>query len=172
MNPSPPWVTLAAAVVCICTVTILAVRGPLSPPPAPTLTIDVVAHQWWWEFEYPTLGITTYDELHVPSDSVVRFRMASADVLHAFRMPGVNQSVTLVPGRWRELDVPVGATGESYGTCDATCGCGAVCMRFRIVASARDDFRRWILRQDALPALSRPPSRQAAPACAAVLASD
>ena len=166
MRPTSPWATLVAAAACLCIGAVLAVQGPLSRPPAPALTIDAVAHQWWWEFEYPTLGITTYDELHVPGDSVVRFRMASADVIHTFWMPGVDQAVILVPGRWRELDVGVGAPGEWYGTCDASCGCGTVCMRFRIVASARDDFSRWVAEQVLLSDPPQRPPQKAAPNCA------
>ncbi len=34
--------------------------------PAETLPIRVIAHQWWWEFNYPTLGVETGDEFHIP----------------------------------------------------------------------------------------------------------
>jgi len=27
----------------------------------------VIGHQWWWEFRYPDLGITTANELHLPA---------------------------------------------------------------------------------------------------------
>src|SRR6476646_6258624 len=32
-------------------------------PPANALHATVIGHQWWWEFRYPSLGITTADEL-------------------------------------------------------------------------------------------------------------
>ena len=34
------------------------------PPTA--LEVDVVGHQFWWEFRYPKYGFTTANELHVP----------------------------------------------------------------------------------------------------------
>jgi len=36
-------------------------------PPANSLEIKVIAHQWWWEFQYPN-GYTTRDTLIVPTN--------------------------------------------------------------------------------------------------------
>ncbi len=48
-----------------------AVQDAARPPGA--LDVTVVGHQFWWEFRYPTLGIVTANELHVPlSDSAHR----------------------------------------------------------------------------------------------------
>ena len=33
---------------------------------ADPLDVNVIGHQWWWEFDYPQEKITTADELHVP----------------------------------------------------------------------------------------------------------
>jgi len=34
-------------------------------PPADAVHVRVVGHQWWWEFQYPELGVVTANELHV-----------------------------------------------------------------------------------------------------------
>ena len=34
--------------------------------PPGTLEVTAVGHQFWWEFRYPTLGVVTANELHVP----------------------------------------------------------------------------------------------------------
>ena len=44
--------------------TIYDVQGAV--PPADSLNVTVVGHQWWWEIRYPELGIVTANELHVP----------------------------------------------------------------------------------------------------------
>jgi cytochrome c oxidase subunit II len=165
MKPRPLWTTATAGVTCICAGLILGARAPLFRPPSPALTVHAVAHQWWWEFDYPSLGIKTSDELHVPSDSVVRFQLTSADVIHTFWMPGMDKAVAVVPGPPRMLDLKMRSPGESYGTCDATCGCGAVCMRFRIVASAGKDFNRWVAQERARTEDPRPQHQNAAPPC-------
>ena len=52
----------------------------------------VIGHQWWWEFRYPTLGIVTANELHVPVSDLGIPRptfldLESADVAHSFWVP-------------------------------------------------------------------------------------
>jgi hypothetical protein len=34
--------------------------------PVSALDVQVIGHQWWWEFRYPKLGIVTANELYVP----------------------------------------------------------------------------------------------------------
>ena len=34
--------------------------------PAGALQVEVIGHQWWWEFRYPEYGITTANELYLP----------------------------------------------------------------------------------------------------------
>src|SRR3954469_18235020 len=56
------------------------------PPRVPSLTLDVTAHQWWWEVRYseaahPDLGFVTANEVHLPVGIPVRVRLQSADVI-------------------------------------------------------------------------------------------
>src|SRR5262249_8040093 len=34
---------------------------------AGALKVDVVGHQFWWEYRYPGLGVVTANELHIPA---------------------------------------------------------------------------------------------------------
>jgi heme/copper-type cytochrome/quinol oxidase subunit 2 len=161
-----PWGTLAVGIVLLAGgVAVLAGRALGLGQASPELTVRVTAHQWWWQFEYPTLGIRTHDELHLPSNSRVRFELASADIVHSFWMPGMDEAVPVAPGPPRVLDLDISGPGRSYGTCDATCGCGDVCMRFPVVASNAGDFAAWVADQRAQPPPARP-ATTAAPACA------
>jgi cytochrome c oxidase subunit 2 len=54
----------------------------------------VIAHQWWWEFHYPDLGVSTANELHVPLGCPVALEMTSADVIHSFWAPALGGSGT------------------------------------------------------------------------------
>src|ERR1700743_3626061 len=56
-----------------------------APKPKAALDVTVVGHQFWWEFRYPTLGITSANELHVPLSSTsdpkpTYLKLLSADV--------------------------------------------------------------------------------------------
>ena len=37
-----------------------------APKPKSALDVTVVGHQFWWEFNYPKLGLHAVNELHVP----------------------------------------------------------------------------------------------------------
>src|SRR5271170_6321661 len=58
------------------------------PAHAPTgaLEIKVVAHQWWWEFDYPD-GVKTSNEMHIPVNRPIRLSLESADIIHSFWVP-------------------------------------------------------------------------------------
>src|SRR5690606_40608244 len=56
---------------------------------AENLVVDVTAKLYWWEFEYPDLGIVTAQELVVPMDEKVYFNLIAADVKHSFWIPAV-----------------------------------------------------------------------------------
>ncbi len=51
---------------------------------AEAIKVVAIGHQWWWEFQYPDLGITTANELHVPVGKPIDVEVRSADVLHSF----------------------------------------------------------------------------------------
>ncbi len=134
--------------------------------------VRAVAHQWWWEFDYPSLGIKTNNVLCLPSDSDVRLELRSADFIHSFWIAGMKESIDIIPGQAHLLDVLVKSPGELYGNCDSGCGCGTVCMRFRILISAPPEFERWAVNEQSPPGEFEPPRTANAPACALNTAHD
>jgi heme/copper-type cytochrome/quinol oxidase subunit 2 len=132
----------------------------------PDLQVKVIGHAWWWEFDYPTLGIKSTEALHLPSNEKVRIELRSADVVHSFWIDGMGKPIDLPPGRSQQLDLIVKSPGELHGSCDAGCGCGSICMRFRVVASAPRDFDSWAARQKAAPSWLTMARDATPPACA------
>lgn len=118
----------------------------LAHRPENTITVRAVAHEWWWEFDYLPSGIKSKNELHVPTSSDVDFELVSADVLHSFWMQGMDRPVDVVPGRTRHLHLQMNSAGELYGNCDSGCGCGQVCMRFRVTVESTSAFAHWLRR--------------------------
>ena len=49
-------------------------RSQPAIPPKGALEIKVVAHQWWWEFDYPD-GAKASNELHIPVNRPTSFRL-------------------------------------------------------------------------------------------------
>ena len=46
--------------------------------------IRAIGYQWWWEFEYPQLGITTANEMVMPAGRPIHIELRSVDVIHSF----------------------------------------------------------------------------------------
>lgn len=133
---------------------------------APAIRVTAVAHQWWWEFDYSSLGIKTSDVLYLPSSSDVQLELVSDDVIHSFWIQGMKNSIDIIPGKSRLLDLVVKSPGELHGNCDSGCGCGTVCMRFRVIASAPAAFRQWALHARLRRAEFMAPNTPNTPACA------
>ena len=73
--------------------------------PEDALKIRLIGHQWWWEIQYPDLGIITANEIHVPVSSKdgkqrpTHITLESADVIHSFWVPQLAGKTDLVPNR-------------------------------------------------------------------------
>jgi len=150
---------------CVCAA-ILGLITLKSATTSPDLKIKVTAHQWWWEFDYPSLDVKTSDVLYLPSSSRVELELISADVIHSFWIVGMKDSVKVVPGKTRVLDLNVTSPGELYGNCDSGCGCASVCMRFRVLAQVESDFHRWAAGARLSRSDFKPPQHLTTPECA------
>jgi cytochrome c oxidase subunit II len=115
------------------------------------ITVDVVGHDWWWEAVYEGSGATTANEIHIPVDVPVRFRLRTDDVIHSFWVPQLQAKTDMIPGKtnetWLEADEP----GRYRGQCAEYCGLQHANMVFYIVAESPSAFESW-LRLNSQPA--------------------
>jgi cytochrome c oxidase subunit 2 len=115
----------------------------------PPLQLKVIAHQWWWEFDYPDLGIITANEFHVPLNTVVSLDIESVDVVHSYWAPELGGKIDAIPGHtnhtWFEAQKP----GEYHGQCAEFCGLNHANMRFTAVVESADQFQAWVNDQKA-----------------------
>ena len=141
------WTLIPVVIVVIISVpTFKAIADTTDPPPAEALEITVVGHQWWFEFEYPELGIVTANEIHIPVDQPVSFTLLSDDVIHSFWVPQLAGKVDIVPGHANELwFTPNEVRAEPYlGQCAEFCGTSHANMRFRVYVDTPADFDAWV----------------------------
>jgi cytochrome c oxidase subunit 2 len=120
-------------------------------PPEDALHIQVIAHQWWWEFRYPTLGIVTANEAHIPLNKPVWFQLNSADIIHSFWVPRLGGKRDVIPNHTNELILTPRSTGDYYGQCAEFCGLSHANMRMRVFVDSTDQFRRWVGDQRSSP---------------------
>jgi cytochrome c oxidase subunit II len=121
--------------------------------PKGALHVTVVAHQWWWEFDYPGLGITTANELHIPVDRPIRLSLESADVIHSFWVPELGGKRDVVPGQVNELTFVARVPGVYLGQCAEFCGLSHANMRFKVFVNKPEQFARWIADERTVPPL-------------------
>lgn len=145
--------TLAPAVVLVFIAvptmqTIFATEGRADPE---ALEVEVVGHQWWWEFRYPELGIVTANEAHVPVGRPVALRMTSADVIHSFWVPRLGGKRDVMPGRTTRLAFLPDSVGAFMGQCAEFCGESHANMRLWVMVDSAEEFDVWVAGQRTAP---------------------
>ena len=135
--------TVIVIVLAVVTFQTIAVQAQAAPPDA--LRVNVVGHQWWWEFEYLDLDITTANELWVPVGRTIDLKIESIDVIHSFWFPRIAGKIDAVPGRTNELrfTVPPDAVGRYQGQCAEFCGFAHAQMKMLLFAVSEQEFDDW-----------------------------
>jgi cytochrome c oxidase subunit II len=139
-------------------------------PPTGSLEIKVIAHQWWWEFQYSSLHITTANELHIPTGRPIRLNLVSADVIHSFWVPVLGAKRDVIPGQQNELTFIADVPGEYYGQCAEFCGDSHANMRLRAFVQTPKNFDAWVKDQTTLPKAPDAASNPAGAAGATIFA--
>lgn len=108
------------------------------------LMVRVTGYQWWWAFDYPDLGITTANELHIPAGRRVVLQLVSADVLHSFWVPSIAGKRDLIPNQDNQLWFVADRPGVYYGQCAELCLGAHAYMRFRVIVQSEEGFEAWV----------------------------
>ncbi|HKY50772.1 MAG TPA: cytochrome c oxidase subunit II [Candidatus Limnocylindria bacterium] len=106
----------------------------------PAVTIEITAHQWWYEIRYPEHGRTYRDEVFIPAGQTVLLRVTSSDVIHSLWIPRLNGKIDMIPGRINELRVEASRPGSYPVLCAEFCGLHHADMRMRVTAETPAAF--------------------------------
>ncbi|GAC1651903.1 MAG: hypothetical protein NVS4B3_13340 [Gemmatimonadaceae bacterium] len=149
------WTVIPAVILVVIAIptvrTIFRTQSNVAPS---ALKVEVIGHQWWWEFRYPQLGITTANELYLPHGRTVSFALKTADVLHSFWIPQLGGKRDLISNHTNYLwFTPDSAQDMSVwnGFCAEYCGSSHANMHFRVFTVSTGDFDSWAAHQK-LPA--------------------
>jgi cytochrome c oxidase subunit 2 len=109
----------------------------------PSVTVKVVGHQWYWEYQYsnswlawsfdsymlhekdtaPLLySLDVDNRLVLPTLSSILFLITSADVIHSWTVPTLGIKTDAIPGRLNYLSAVIPFSGVYYGQCREICG--------------------------------------------------
>ena len=157
---------LILVVVVIPSMKLLYYADRVSPKDA-DMTLKVIGHQWYWEYEYPDNGgfnflsnlikdkdidkskgqvrlLSTDNPVVLPVDSNIRILIAATDVIHSWGIPAFGVKTDAVPGRTNETWVRIDKEGTFYGQCSQLCGEGHGFMPIEIKAVSKAEFAKWV----------------------------
>jgi cytochrome c oxidase subunit 2 len=126
------WTALPVVVIAIVAGATFSTLQITDVAPQGTVTIQVVAHQWYWEFVYPD-GNSTQNTLYVEQNEVVLLEVTSADVIHSFYIPEFGLKIDAVPGRINNYWFKAEKAGEFHIQCAEYCGVGHFAMAGTVV---------------------------------------
>jgi cytochrome c oxidase subunit 2 len=156
------WTVIPALILAVIAVpTVKGIFQTAEIPAGDALKVEVIGHQWWWEFRYPDLNITTANEIHVPVGQTVSLHMKTADVVHSFWPPRFAGKRDVFPNRETRLWFKAESAGEYPGQCAEFCGIQHGRMAFRIRAQTADEFQGWVSHMQTL--VAKPAKAAAAP---------
>ena len=113
-------------------------------PAGDALEVEVIGHQWWWEFRYPQEGLVTANELHVPEGRTVTLKMHTKDVLHSFWIPRLAGKRDVFTNRTTTLWFKADSTGYYSGQCAEFCGIQHGKMAFHVVVETPEAFDAFV----------------------------
>ncbi|SFP49621.1 ubiquinol oxidase subunit II [Sphingomonas rubra] len=113
-------------------------------PATRALEVQVVSLDWKWLFIYPEQGIATVNELVVPVDRPVKFRMTSSSVMNTLWIPSMAGMIYTMPGMETALHGVLNKAGKFEGRSGNYSGAGFSGMTFWTYAVPDARFEQWV----------------------------
>lgn len=145
------WTIIPAIILVIIAIPTLQVMADLNErqvekhPDA--MVIDVIAHQFFFEFRYNDLGINSSNTLHIPAGVPIDLNITSDDVIHSFWVPQLAGKTDTIPGRNNHMWLSADEPGIYQGQCAEFCGLGHALMKFQVQAHTPEEFQAWVSEQ-------------------------
>lgn len=150
------WVTIPFLLVTALAVYGWVVLEDIEEPASDALVVDVTGEQFTWSFAYPDDeggAPVRSNELLLPVDRQVDFKINTEDVIHSFWVPAFRLKSDTVPGITTEIRVTPSEEGTYDVVCAELCGIGHSTMRQSVTVLPADEFDGWLAdEQEALAA--------------------
>lgn len=138
------WTIVPIIILCFIAFPSLYLLYLIEDVSSPSLTVKVVGHQWYWEYQYSNAwSSNSFDSYMLQDSSVITnlyhaldvdnrlvlptrvnllFLVTSADVLHSWTVPSLGIKTDAIPGRLNSLIRMRSFSGVYYGQCREICG--------------------------------------------------
>lgn len=138
------------------------------------VSIKIVGHQWYWEYEYLGEGVQFTSRLTTPQEELknkapkgehylrevdnplvlpqhkkIRFLTTSNDVIHSWWLPALGIKKDAIPGFINEAWAKIEETGTYRGQCAELCGALHGFMPIVIEVKTEAEYQTWLNAQKA-----------------------
>ena len=124
-------------------ITRLSATEPLAEGVEP-LVVQVVALDWKWLFIYPEQRVAAINEVAVPLDRPIEFRLTSTRVMNSFYVPALAGQIYAMPGMQTELNAVMNEPGTYHGFSANYSGSGFSFMHFDLLGLDESGFDEWV----------------------------
>nr|WEF74977.1 cytochrome c oxidase subunit II [Amblyomma mixtum] len=127
-------------------------------------SIKVIGHQWYWSYEYSDFNkefdsflipetelnnnsfrlLETDNNLMIPFNTMIKFLITSADVIHSWTIPSLGMKMDAVPGRLNQTFSIAKRPGMFFGQCSEICGTNHSFMPISLEVSSMSNFIKFI----------------------------
>jgi cytochrome c oxidase subunit 2 len=108
------------------------------------LTVEAIGHQYKYEFRYPKLKQSVYQDMHVPAGTPITVHVTSADVIHSFWVPEARIKADMVPGLVQTLRFTPDQAGVYRIICTEFCGTNHSHMNAVLHVDTQEQFQQWL----------------------------
>jgi cytochrome c oxidase subunit II len=145
------WVLVPTLIVASLAAYAWIVLDNVEAKKANELIVDVQGQQFTWTFDYPDPGggakpVKAAQQLWLPKDRPVYFRIHTKDVIHSFWVPQFRLKSDAVPGITTRVRVTPDKVGSYQVVCTELCGLGHATMRQTVRVVPPADFQAWARR--------------------------
>jgi cytochrome o ubiquinol oxidase subunit 2 len=116
---------------------------------AQPVEIEVVSLDWKWLFIYPQEHVAAVNELVIPVNTPVHFKLTSGSVMNSFFVPQLGGQIYTMAGMTTQLNLLASHFGRYMGISAQFSGEGFSDMRFDVRAVSADDYRAWLVSSQA-----------------------
>jgi cytochrome c oxidase subunit II len=137
------WVTIPFIMVTLLAVYGWWVLDDIEAKQKNEMVVNVTGQQFTWTFEYPSEKVKS-NELILPVDRPIEFKIKSKDVLHSFWVPQFRLKSDAVPGLTTAIRLTPDKEGRYEVVCAELCGLGHSTMRQFVRVVPADEFESWV----------------------------
>jgi cytochrome c oxidase subunit 2 len=137
------WVTIPFVIVTALAIYGWIVLDDIEAKQDGELVVNVTGEQFAWSFDYPEQKVKS-NELVLPEDRPVFFKIHAKDVLHSFWVPEFRMKQDAVPGIATNTRVTPTSEGTFTIVCAELCGIGHATMRQQVRVVDAAEWDEWV----------------------------